>query len=324
MQPTATPAIEAEPWVSDNCDTLQVRAKRGSSVVAVMMESLDIDGLRAFVAIVDSMSFSRAGETIGRSQSAISLRLRRLENSLGVSLLVRRQGRVIELTANGHKLLGYARQMIALNDIALREISGRTALGRVRLGLPADFLDMGFPEALSRIRPLVGDLQLEIETDVSDRLRSRCEAGELDIAFYKLTTPDGLGSPLLHLRLTWAGAPGFAVSATEGEGLPLVCFPEGCVYRKAMLRTLRDAGIAHQTVFTTPNMDALRRAVASGIGITALPAAILRQDSSLAHIDTLPALGDVSLGMIVTPGANAAIRRVADSLGDSLLSLAQR
>ena len=287
-----------------------------------MMESLDIDGLRAFVAIVDSMSFSRAGETIGRSQSAISLRLRRLERALGASLLVRRQGRVIELTANGQKLLGYARQIIALNDIALREISGRTAPSRVRLGLPADFLDMGFPDALSRIRPLVGDLQLEIETDVSDRLRSRCEAGELDLAFYKLTTPDSLGSPLLHLRLAWAAAPDFVLS-TEDEGLPLVCFPEGCVYRKAMLRALREAGIAHHTVFTTPNMDSLRRAVASGAGITALPAATLRQDSRLVAIETLPALGEVSLGMIVSPGANGAIRRVADSLCDSLLSLAQ-
>ena len=323
MQSPAIAPIEAKSCVTDNPAARPARAERGSKGAAVMMESLDIDGLRAFVAIVDSMSFSRAGETIGRSQSAISLRLRRLERSLGVSLLVRRQGRVIELTTNGHKLLGYARQMIALNDIALREISGRTALGRVRLGLPADFLDMGFPEALSRIRPLVGDLQLEIETDVSDRLRSRCEAGELDVAFYKLAGPDGLGSPLLHLRLAWAGAPGFALNA-EGEGLPLVCFPEGCVYRKAMLRALRDAGIAHQTVFTTPNMESLRRAVASGIGITALPAATLRQDGSLAPIDTLPALGDVSLGMIVTPGANQAIRRVADSLGDSLLSFAQR
>lgn len=288
-----------------------------------MMETLDIDGLRAFVAIVDSMSFSRAGEAIGRSQSAISLRLRRLEQSLGVSLLVRRQGRVTELTANGHKLLTFARQIIALNDIALREISGRAVLGRVRIGMPADFLDIGFPAALDKIRPLVGDLQLEVETDVSDRLRSRCEAGELDVAFYKHTGPDGVGAPLLHLRLAWACAHGFALAAIESEGLPLVCFPEGCVYRKAMLRTLRDAGIAHQTVFTTPSMDSLRNAVGAGIGITALPSIIIRGNNSLTTIDALPALGDVSLGMIVTSGANAAIRRVADGLGDSLLSLAQ-
>lgn len=284
------------------------------------MESMDMDGLRAFVAIVDSMSFSRAGETIGRSQSAISLRLRRLELSLGVSLLVRRQGRVIELTAEGHKLLGYARQIIGLNDAALRDISEHQGQGRVRLGLPADFLDMGFNEALAQIRPLVGDLNLEIETDVSDRLRSRCEAGELDVAFYKQAAPDGVGNALMNLKMAWAAAPAFAV---KQDGLPLVCFPEGCVYRRSMQNALRDAGIAHHTVFTTPSMDALRRAVGAGIGVTALPATILRRDNSLNAIDGLPELEDVTLALVVTPSGNAAIRRMADSLGDSLLSLAQ-
>lgn len=302
---------------------LAVGRQIAAKVDIAMMETLDIDGLRAFVAIVDSMSFSRAGETIGRSQSAISLRLRRLEQSLEVSLLVRRQGRVIELTASGHKLLGFARQIIALNDIALREISGRTSVGRVRLGLPADFLDIGFPEALEKIRPLVGDLQLEVETDVSDRLRSRCEAGELDVAFYKHTGQDGLGGPLLQLRLAWAAAASFSMATLAGEGLPLICFPEGCVYRKAMMHTLREAGIAHQTAFTTPSMDSLRNAVAAGIGITALPSVILRSSPHLVAIDALPPLGDVSLGIMVTPNATANIRRVAESLGDSLLSLAQ-
>lgn len=285
-----------------------------------MMDSMDMDGLRAFAAIVDSMSFSRAGETIGRSQSAISLRLRRLELSLGVSLLVRRQGRIIELTPEGHKLLGYARQIIALNDAALREIADRPGRARIRLGLPADFLDMGFSEALAHIRPLVGDANVEIETDVSDRLRSRCEAGDLDLAIYKQAAPDGIGNTLMNLKMAWASAPEFAGG---DDNLPLVCFPEGCVYRRTMLNALRDAGIAHQTVFTTPSMDALRRAVGTGIGVTALPASILHRDTAFNPVDNLPALEDVALAMAVTPGGNAAIRRMADSLGDSLLSLAR-
>ncbi len=286
-----------------------------------MMESMDMDGLRAFVAIVDSMSFSRAGETIGRSQSAISLRLRRLELSLGVSLLVRRQGRIIELTPEGQKLLGYARQIIGLNDAALRDLCDRQESVRVRLGLPADFLDMGFDEALAHIRPLVGDLAVEIETDVSDRLRSRCEAGDLDLAFYKQSAPDGVGNTLMNLKMAWAASPSF--TRRDSGSLPLVAFPEGCVYRRAMLNALREAGISHQMVFTTPSMDSLRRAVGDGIGVTALPATILRRDNALYPMDGLPQLEDVSLAMAVTPGGSAAIRRMADSLGDSLLSLAQ-
>lgn len=284
-----------------------------------MMDSMDMDGLRAFVAIVDSMSFSRAGEAIGRSQSAISLRLRRLELSLGVSLLVRRQGRVIELTAEGHKLLGYARQIIGLNDAALRDLcdQGQT---RVRLGLTADVLDMGFNQALARVKPLVGDVAVEIETDVSERLRARCEAGELDLAFYKQSPGDDCGTGLMSLEMAWAAAASFT---TGDNGLPLVCFPDGCVYRRAMLASLRDAGIAHQPVLTTPSLDSLRRAVGAGIGVTALPASLLGRGDGLDAIEGLPALEDVTLAMAVTPGSSAAIRRMADSLGDSLLSLAR-
>lgn len=284
-----------------------------------MMDTLDIDGLKAFVAIADSMSFSRAGEAIGRSQSAISLRLRRLEGALGTSLVVRRQGRVLELTPAGTKLLAYARQIIALNDTALREIASRPPPGRVRLGLPADFLSIGFPRALDQIRPLVGDLQLEVETDVSDRLCGRTESGELDIAFFKLASSSCTEAALLNLPMIWAGRPGYV----PAQGVPLVCFPDGCVYRRTMLQTLRDAGIAHQIVFTTPSMDALRNAVRSGIGITALPAVSLHEDTGLAAIDSLPGLGEIALGMTVAPGATATIRRVAEKLGDSLLALAE-
>lgn len=283
-----------------------------------VMESLDMDGLRAFVAIVDSMSFSRAGEAIGRSQSAVSLRLRRLELSLGVSLLVRRQGRVIELTPEGHRLLGYARKIITLNDAALRDLGERQSHTRVRLGLPADFLDMGFADALARVRAQVGDVSVEIETDVSDRLRARCEAGDLDLAFYKQVPADSCGDTLMTLEMAWAAGPAFV---TAQDDLPLVCFPEGCAYRRSMLSSLRDAGIAHQMVLTTPSLDSLRRAVGSGIGVTALPASLLRRDEQLSRLDGLPRLEDVALAMAVAPGGGSAVRRMAGCLGDSLLSM---
>ncbi len=283
-----------------------------------------MDGLRAFVAIVDSMSFSRAGETIGRSQSAISLRLRRLEGSLGVSLLVRRQGRITELTKDGEKLLAYARQIIALNDIALREISGHAGPARLRLGLPADFLDMGFYEALVHIRPMVGDLSVELETDVSDRLRSRCENGDLDMVFYKQDTPDGQGTPILALQLVWAGPSGNpGRHAHPGPELPLVSFPEGCAYRKAMVDVLTTAGIAHQMAFTTPGMDSLRKAVAAGMGVTALPTALLNRDKTLTRIESLPPLGEVALAMMLAPGGNGSLRSLADILRDNVLALVQ-
>lgn len=281
-----------------------------------MMASLDMDGLRAFVAIVDSMSFSRAGEAIGRSQSAISLRLRRLEYSLGVSLLVRRQGRVTELTREGEKLLGYARQIIALNDSALRDISGHSALPRLRVGMTADFLDMGLHQALNHVRPLAGDAEVEMESDVSERLRLRCAAGDLDVVFYKRDGAADGGVDLITLPLVWVASA--IVASGNGGAVPLVCFPEGCTYRKTMIAVLRRAGIAHHLAFTTPALDTLRKAVAEGVGVTALPAALVQGDSRLAILDHLPALGSVTLAMMLAPGSNVVVRRVAEVLGDHL------
>lgn len=280
-----------------------------------MIGSLDMDGLRAFVAIVDSMSFSRAGEAIGRSQSAVSLRLRQLERSLGVSLLVRRQGRVIELTASGRTLLDYARSIIDINDAALRDLAVKPARERMRLGVPADFLDTGFPDALTRTQALFPNLHLEVETDVSDRLRSRCLAGDLEMAFYKIDSPDGFGAPLTRMRLRWVAAPGFALA--PNRVVPLVCFPEGCVYRQKMLQALRNAGVAYRIAVSTPSLDSLRKAVGAGLGVTALPMI----GGALVPVVGLPDPGDVGLAMAVAPGGKPLARRVADSLANAVLPL---
>jgi len=277
-----------------------------------MIGSLDIDALRAFVAIVDRMSFSRAGEAIGRSQSAVSLRLRQLERSLGISLLVRRQGRVIELTEGGRTLLGFARSIVDINDAALRELSAKPAGARVRLGVPADFLDAAFTGTLARTRALFPELRLEIETDVSDRLRSRCLAGELDAAFYKLVVPDGVGTLVKKMALQWVADPGFAL-ARDGI-IPLICFPEGCAYRERMVQVLTNAGLEHQIVVTTPSLQSLRHAVSARLGVTALPVT----GGELVAVPGLPDPGGVAVAMAIAPGDKPQIRRVAGSLANAL------
>ena len=277
-----------------------------------MIGSLDIDGLRAFVAIVDGMSFSRAGEVIGRTQSAVSLRLRQLERALGVSLLVRRKGRLIEVTDSGHVLLTYARQIVELHDIAIRELAKAPTRDRVRVGLTADFLDSGFPAALKVIEALPGNFQLEVETDVSERLRNRCVAGDLDIAFYKLCGADGVGTPLASIALTWRAPPGFVLDLDEP--VPLVCLPEGCAYRKAMLKPLQQAGIPYQIAVASSSLDTVRKAVAAGLGITALPSG----DDTLTAVTSLPKIADVSLAMVIVPGTDPIIRQIAGLLGASL------
>jgi DNA-binding transcriptional LysR family regulator len=125
--------------------------------------NFDIDCLRSFVVVADTMSVSRAADSVGRSQSTVSQQIAKLETQVGKPLLVRRKGRVIELTAEGGKLLQFARRILLLNDEAYASMSDDALTAFVRLGVPYDFFGRDFATWISVFKnryPMVG---LEIE-----------------------------------------------------------------------------------------------------------------------------------------------------------------
>src|SRR5215510_9146817 len=111
--------------------------------------TFDMDCLRAFVLIAETMSFSRAAESVGRSQSTISQQINKLETQLGRRLFIRRKGRVLQLTPDGSRLLDYAGRMLQLNDEAYSSMSGDALSGFVRLGVPLDFFGRNFTSWLA-------------------------------------------------------------------------------------------------------------------------------------------------------------------------------
>src|SRR5512142_387880 len=153
-----------------------------------MMEgrmNFDIDCLRSFMVVADTMSVSRAAESVGRSQSTISQQIAKLEAQVGKSLLTRRKGRVIDLTSEGGELVQYARRILQLNDEAYASMSDDMLTGFVRLGVPLDFFGRDFTAWLARFKnkhPMVG---LEVEANQSENLMKRSARGEFDLAFFK-------------------------------------------------------------------------------------------------------------------------------------------
>ena len=135
--------------------------------------NFDIDCLRSFMVVADTMSVSRAAESIGRSQSTVSQQIAKLEAQIGKSLLSRRKGRVINLTSEGSKLVQYARRILQLNDEAYASMSDDVLSGFVRLGVPLDFFGRDFTSWLARFKnrhPMVG---LEVEANQSENLIKR-------------------------------------------------------------------------------------------------------------------------------------------------------
>src|SRR5689334_20199855 len=159
-----------------------------------MPATFDLDTLRALIAIADLKSFSRAAEQLGRSQSAISLQIARLESLTGHALLRRSRGRVIGPTARGAELITHARQMVDLNARAVAAMRRPAAIERVRIGLPADALERGLPAMLDDIRSRYPDVQLAWHTDLSAQLAADLGQGRLDLAVFKRMASDAAGA----------------------------------------------------------------------------------------------------------------------------------
>ena len=274
-----------------------------------MPTTLDIDTLRALLAIVELSSFSRAADQLGRSQSAISLQIARLEAVVGHPLLERARGRVLGPTAKGTELVVHAREMIALNEHAIAAMHRPASDERIRLGMPADFLERDFASAFGEIRSRFPKARLSVRTDLSARLAEDIGRGRLDLAFYKRAPSNEADAAIAFEPMAWFGKA--AASSRSGGAVPLVAFADGCAYRCEALRSLGLVGREWTIACEARSLSALVGAVKAGLGYTALPIRLgmrksLRHASDLAD---LPQLNAVELTLGVAQGSNLPFAR---------------
>jgi DNA-binding transcriptional LysR family regulator len=282
--------------------------------------NFDIDCLRSFLVVADSMSFSRAAEAVGRSQSTISQQIAKLEMQVGKPLLTRRKGRVLELTPEGGKLVQYARRILQLNDEAYASVCDDALAGFVRLGVPLDFFGRDFTTWLARFKnrnPMVG---LEVEANQSENLMKRSARGEFDLAFFKQETGAQNGTVALREQLVWVSGPNYA--SDETASVPLILFPEGCAYRRFAVAALKDHNRPWHLSFVSPSFECLRTAAVEGLGITVLARALVTPPLRIVRQDLhWPQLPTVELAYSYGRRSNSrAVGELANFLADSLTS----
>jgi len=264
-----------------------------------MPTTLDIDTLRSLIAIVDMKSFSRAAERLGRSQSAISLQIARLEGLVGHPLLKRARGRLIGPTARGAALVAHARKIVELNERAVAAVRQPASGERIRLGMPADFLERDFSSTLDEIRARYPQARLSLRTDLSARLAEDIDHGRLDVALFKRAASNEAGAAIAFEPMAWFGDAATS-RVRRGEPVPLVAFAEGCAYRDEALRSLRLARRDWTVACEARSLSALVGAVESGLGYAALPVR-LGERRSLKRADglmeQLPTLNPVELAL---------------------------
>lgn len=275
-----------------------------------MTANLDLDLLRAFVAVAEARSFTRAAGRLHRVQSAVSMQIKRLEETVGARLFDRGR-RSVGLTEAGEQLLGHARRMLALNAEALSELRQPAMVGTVRLGA-SDVASYLLPGVLARFARAYPRLQLEIRCERSWHLLDDLEAGALDLAL--VTQPCGrdTGQVVRREPLVWAAARGSL--AYEKEPLPLAIFAQGCVYREAALAALDAAGRKWRIAYNSTNSAGLRAAVLAGLAVTLAPQSTL--DGSLQALTAgLPPLPPLDVWLFRAPGAlTAPAARLADDI----------
>lgn len=227
---------------------------------------LDMDLLRAFVSVVEAGGFTQAGTRVHRTQSTVSQQIRRLEAQVGHRLLLRAP-RGVALTAEGERLLGYARRILTLGAEAQAALAGAPAAEPVRFGISEDFALValtGVVADFARARPGV---RLSVECGLSCDLSAAFARGDLDLVLYKREPASGPAAAAWQERLVWVTG-----REVEPDAAPagLVSFRQGCLYRARAIHALERAGRPWRLAYECSNLLGIEAALAGGLGVALL------------------------------------------------------
>lgn len=270
-----------------------------------MARHLDLDLLRALVAIAESGSFSLAAVRLGRSQSAVSLQIKRLEEQLERPLLVRSQGRLEGVTEEGLLLLDYAHRLLRLNDEAIGCFAEPDLAGSLRLGLAEEVMERDLGSVVAEFHQAYPRVRLALECDLSARLAARVQSGELDLALIKRIgeRPTAEGRSLWREPMVWASGAGSG--AMEERPLPLALFQEGCIFRVIAQAALTQAGIPWRLAFAGHSHTGIRHALQAGLAVSPLPLSLLGE-GLVRSSEGLPPLPEVEWVALTKAGGPSA------------------
>jgi DNA-binding transcriptional LysR family regulator len=229
--------------------------------------NLDMDVLRTLLTAQRLGSFNRAAERIGRSQSAVSQQIRKLEEQIGLPLF-RKQGRGLAPTESGEIVLAYAQRILDLNDEAVLALRGRALDGVVRFGLPGDFAEAWLPAALGRFRRAHPGVRIETAVDGNRKLLDRLDRGELDLVLALGQAARGDAEPVATAAPVWIGPAAGEPLWQAGTPIPLALLDAPCIFRRIALAELDRAGLAWQVTFASAGLQGLWAAITAGLGLT--------------------------------------------------------
>lgn len=287
-----------------------------------MPAPLDLDQLATFVAIADTGSFTRAAEEVHRTQSAVSMQMRRLEERVGKPLF-ERDGRTNRLTEDGERLLLYARRLLRLNRETLAAFDDESLEGSVRIGMPDDYAERFLPEIMARFSRSNPRVELSVLCEPTTNLIHHMRQSNLDLA---LVTDHERSEVVRREPLLWVSSANH--STHEREILPMAFGRPTCNWRRIACEALNEMNREYRILFTSFSATVICAAVLSGVAISVLPECALRPGMRvLSERDGFPPLPDCRIGLMrgrtsQTEVVEALARHVAESLDNISVPLA--
>lgn len=258
--------------------------------------NLPTDLLRTFVTVAELGGFTRAGDVLGRSQPAISLQVKRLEEMVNMSLFLREKNS-LTLTDGGQHLFEYARKILSLNDEAVASLIKPKIKGNVHLGIPNEFAASFLPDILRRFAQSHPEVEVQVTCDLSVNLlkEQKQKPFDLVLALHLELEPECSACTWTE-EVVWVGAPGSTVQAKNP--LPLIVAPDGCVYRSRVISTLDERERPWRIAYSSPNFSGIYAGVLAGLGITAVARSTVPEGLRiLGTAERLPRLPEVKMGL---------------------------
>jgi DNA-binding transcriptional LysR family regulator len=251
--------------------------------------SIDSELLRTFVAIADEGGYTKAGEVVNRTQSAVSMQMKRLEEDVVRRPLFVKDGRTVSFTAEGQVLLGYARRILKLHSEVFNTLREPHMVGTVKIGTPDDYVMRFLPGILQRFAQAYPLVQVEVHCESSTQLLQR---QDLDLSI--VTREPG------QERFVWAVGAGF--SPQEQTPMPLAMFNTDCFCRQWAINALEASGREYRVAYTSASLSAIMAVVSAGLAVTAQLQSLITSDLEvLGEGHGLPQLPSASIVLLRNP-----------------------
>jgi DNA-binding transcriptional LysR family regulator len=276
--------------------------------------NVDTVSLHCFLAVSDMGNITRAAALVGRTQSAVSQQIAKLENMVGKPLFNRpKKGTSLTLTPEGHQFLNYARKIFILHHALFDSFKQPELEGSLQFGLPEDFATVLLSEVLIEFTRIHPKVRLNVECDLTLNLFERFKRKEFDLVLVKMARPEDFpnGVEVWSETLNWVGInDSWEALLEENQPLPLVLSPHPCVYRKKAIEALEKTGLNSRLVYSSPSFAGTIAAVKAGLGITVLPKKMIPPELQSLTSLLLPHLTDTHVSLLRHESTN----KIVDSL----------